>query len=182
MEYLNVKFPHEADDPRIFGFQRRVIGLYLIEMLLKYALDDQGSEFGRSHNLYSLFRDLPPHHRRNVEKKYKDILGNRVSVSWDFAQSVESLLQFSGDNPLTDTRYFWEQGNNNIMPLAPHTLVPLIYALLIELHNYPQDSPMKKRFETEFLSLEQTLGSSAGVNSNQVTQKRKLQLNYGCQN
>ena len=102
-----------------------------------------------------------------------------MSVSWDFAESVESLLQFSGDNPLSDTRYFWEQGNNAIMPLASRTLVPLIYALLIELHNYPQDGPKKKRYETEFLSLEQSLRTSAGVNLNQVTQERKLQLNYG---
>ena len=184
LEYLKMPFPHEAGDPRILGFQvgQRIVGLYLIEMLLKYALDDQGNQFGRNHNLYSLFKGLPRRLRRAVEKKYKDFLGNHVSMTWDFAESVESLLQFSGDNPLTDTRYFWEQGNNTIMPLAPHTLVPLIYALFIELHNYPQGDPVKKRYETEFLSLEQSLRTNTEVGLNQVSQVRKLQLNYGSQN
>ena len=42
LAYFRLPFPHESEDPRSLGFQvgQRVIGLFLTEMLLKYALDD----------------------------------------------------------------------------------------------------------------------------------------------
>ena len=41
LDYFNVKFPYESDDPRKPGFSvaRQVIGLHLVELLLKYALE-----------------------------------------------------------------------------------------------------------------------------------------------
>ena len=162
--YFNVPFPHESVDLSTMGFQigQRVIGLYLAEMLLKYALDDLNREFSRSHNLYSLFKKLPRPRRRAVAKKYNEILYNRVSSTWDYAQSIESLLQYLGDNPLTETRYFWEaRPRHETIPLSPNTLIPLVYSLFIELHGYPQVGPLKKRHETVFLSLEESLRKSA---------------------
>ena len=156
--YFNVPFPHESGDPRTLGFQvgQRVLGLYLSEMLLKYALDDLNRKYGRSHNLHSLFKKLPRALRRAVAKKYDNILHNRVSSTWDYARSVESLLQYSGENPLTETRYFWETRRETI-PLSPGPLMPLVYALFIELHGYPQDGPLKKRHQTVFLPFEDSL-------------------------
>ena len=162
VDYLNVPFPHESGDPRTVGFQvgQRVIGLYLIEMLLKYALDDLRREFGRSHNLYSLFKKLPRPRRRAVAKKYEELLYQHVSSTWDYARSVEALLQYSGDNPVTDTRYFWE-ARREAIPLSPGPLLPLVYALFIELHGYPQKGPFKNRRKTVFLPFEESFGESA---------------------
>ena len=73
LDYFNVSFPHESGDPRTLGFQvgQRMIGLYLSEMLLKYALDDSNREFSRSHNLYGLFKRLPRPRRRAVAKEIR---------------------------------------------------------------------------------------------------------------
>ena len=162
LDYFNVPFPHESGDPRCLGFQvgQRMIGLYLVEMLLKYALDDLNRQFGRSHNLYSLFKKLPRPRRRAVGKMYDKVMYNRVSSTWDYARSVESLLQYSGDNPITESRYFWEQDGKPV-PLSPEPLMPLVYALFIELHGYPHDSPILKRHETVFLPFEDSLRKNA---------------------
>ena len=165
LDYFNVPFPHESKDPRSLGFHvgQRVIGLYLAEMLLKYALDNLNREFSHNHNLYSLFKTLPRPRRRAVAKKYDEILHNRVSSTWDYARSVESLLQYSGDNPLTETRYFWEaRSRHAAIPLSPGPIIPLVYALFIELHRYPQDGPLRKRHETVFLPFEDFLRKSPG--------------------
>ena len=166
LDYFNVPFPYESKDPRSLGFQvgQRMIGLYLSEMLLKYALDDLDREFSRSHNLYSLFNKLPRPRRRAVARKYDEILHNRVSSTWDYARSVESLLQYSGDNPLTETRYFSEaRSRHAAIPLSPGPIMPLVYALFIELHRYPQDGPLRKRHETVFLPFEDYLRKIAGA-------------------
>ena len=166
LDYFNVPFPHESKDPRTLGFQvgQRMIGLYLAEMLLKYALDDLNREFSRSHNLYSLFEKLPRPRRRAVASKYDEIMCNRVSSTWDYARSVESLLQYSGDNPLTETRYFWEaRPRHEAIPLSPGPIMPLVYALFIELHGYPQDGALRKRHQTVFLPFEDSLRKSTGA-------------------
>ncbi len=155
LEYFNVRFPHDSEDPREFGFHvgQRIVGLYLTEMLLKYALDDLDRQYGNSHNLHSLFKRLPRPRRRAVEKKYREVLHDSVSRTWHYAQSVESLLQYSGHDPLTDTRYFWEPRGRNIT-LSPWPLRPLIQALFVELHGYPQHGPFRNRYETQFLRYE----------------------------
>ena len=162
LEYFNAPFPHESGDPRTLGFQvgQRVVGLYLAEMLLKYALDDLKREFGRSHNLYSLFNRLPRPRKRAVAKKYEEILYTRVTSTWDYARSIESLLRYSGGNPLADTRYFWE-ARRKAIPLSPGPLMPLVYALIIELHGYPQGGPLTRRHKTVFQPFEGSLEESA---------------------
>ena len=54
MDYFNAPFPHGPEDPRELGFEvgRQIIGLYLIELLLKYALDVAQTPYdnGRSFN------------------------------------------------------------------------------------------------------------------------------------
>ena len=90
LEYFNVKCPHDTDDPRYASFQlgQRVIGLYLAEMLLKYAVDDLKRPFGNIHDLEKLFNKLPRPRRRAVERKYQAILGNRDSLDLGFMLSL----------------------------------------------------------------------------------------------
>ncbi len=158
LEYFSATFPHEEDDPRTLGFQvgQRMIGLYLVEVLLKYALDDMNVQYRNTHNFARLFAGLPRPRRRAVSALYRKILNNRVEWTWDFAEDVDTLLQHLADNALRDARYFWEVNEPRI--LSPGPLEPLIYALLIELHSYPQRGPLVKKYETSFVSLEESLG------------------------
>ena len=160
---FDAPFPHESDDPRRMGFSvgRQIVGLYIIEMLLKYALDDSGSSHGQNHNLHELFRNLPRPRRRAVQRKYLEILNSEVPWAWDVAESVDSLLRYLGENAITDTRYFWEPDRNHLgehasILFAPTMLRPLIYALFIVLHNYPSKS-IVKRYDTTFQSLAKSL-------------------------
>ena len=156
-------FPHGPDDPRRMGFAqgKQVVGLYLVEMLLKYALDDAGTSHGQHHNLQELFRNLSRQRKRAVERKYKDILNSEFDLAWDVAETVNSLLSYLGGNAITDTRYFWEPGRSHAaehasIMIAPGMLRSLIYALFIVLHNYPAQ-PIVKRYDTAFISLAESL-------------------------
>ena len=155
--------PLDNGDPRRKGFAigRQIIGLYIIEILLKYALDETGGSYGPHHNLHELFRNLPRQRRRAVDRKYGELLNSQFEWAWDVAESAESLLGYLGKNPITGTRYFWEDyhshgvGDASLL-FAPAMLGPMIYALLIVLHNYPS-GPIVKRHDTAFYSLEESL-------------------------
>lgn len=157
-----VAFPHENDDPRKMGFSvgQQIVGLYVVEMLLKYALDSYGSSHGQHHNLHELFRNLPRQKRRAVQRKYTELLNSEQDWAWDVAETVESLLHYLGENAITDTRYFWEPDRNHVgedasILFAPRMLRPLIYAIFIVLHKYPS-KPIVKRYDTTFHSLEES--------------------------
>ena len=121
-------------------------------MLLKYALDQSGASHGQHHNLHELFRNLSRQRRRAVARKYTEILNSATDWTWNVAETVDSLLRFLGQNAITNTRYFWEADHDTIILFAPKTIKPLIDALFIVLHNYPSE-PIKKRYDTTFLSL-----------------------------
>lgn len=161
LTYFKVRFPHQIQDPRRLGFElgQRVVGLYLIEMLLKYAADDLGRRFGSTHNLLSLFNKLSRPRRRAVERKHERIQSNRVPLTWDYAKTAVSHLRYLGEDPITDLRYFWERGAHAI-PISPGPLVPLVYALLIELHAYPEAGLIDKWYDTIFLPFEESLRAS----------------------
>ena len=100
-------------DRRIFlipAVHQQIVGLYLAEMLLKYALDHSGASHGQHHNLHELFRNLSRQRRRAVERQYTKILNSTMASALDVAETVESLLRYLGQNAITDTRYFWEPG------------------------------------------------------------------------
>ena len=159
LDIFAAPFPHGRDDPRRMGFNvgKQIVGLYLTEMILKYALENAGVSHGQHHNLHELFRNLSRQRRRAVERQYTEILNSRKSWAWDVAETVDSLLTYLGQNAITDTRYFWEPDRNHVSEdasilLAPEMLNPLIYAVFIVLHNYPS-KPIVKRYDTTFQSL-----------------------------
>ncbi len=51
--YFDAPFSYDADGPRQLGFGvgRQIIGLYVVELLLKYALDREEVDYGNTHNL-----------------------------------------------------------------------------------------------------------------------------------
>ena len=164
LDFFNAPFPYDdRNDPRRIGFGvgQQTVGLYLTEMLLKYALDHSGVSYDQHHNLHRLFTDLPESHRGAVEQKYTEILNSEAELTWDVAETVDSFLLYLGRNAITDTRYFWEPGRNHVgeeasILFAPRMLRPLIYAIFIVLHNYPS-KPIKKRYDTTFQSLAESL-------------------------
>ena len=92
-----------------------------------------------------------------MEKKYKEILNNESERTWDVAETAESLLRYLGKEPITDTRYYWEEGRTHLREhasilISPRMLRPLIHSLIIALHNYPSQ-PIVKRYDTAFDSL-----------------------------
>ena len=135
LDYFNVPFPHGQGDPRKVGFDigAQIIGLYLVEMLLQYKLDDLAIEYEHDHNLQALFNSLPESCRHDVESKYDQLLAHSVEQAWDFQRTVDSFLAFLGDDPITDCRYFWERehGRNRSNVFLMPSLRELIYALLI---------------------------------------------------
>ena len=160
---FDATFPHDGNDPRKVGFNvgKQIVGLYIIEMLLKYAMDDSGRSHGQHHNLHELFRNLARPRRRAVQRKYTEILNSEQSCAWDVAETVGSLLLYLGMNAITDTRYFWEPDRNHVgehasILFTPRMLRPLIYALFIVLHKYPS-KPIVKRYNTTFQSLAESL-------------------------
>ena len=164
LSLFDAPFPHKEykEDPRQLGFNvgRQIIGLYIIEMLLKYALDDLDIAHGTHHNLHHLFRSLPRQRRRAAERKYTELLNSSTESTWDVAKSVDSFLEYLGKSAITDTRYFWEPNRTHIAEHASILIMPndirtLIYSLFIELHNYPS-KPIKKRYDTKFSSLEES--------------------------
>ena len=164
LDLFNATFPHKRNDPRELGFNvgRQILGLYIVEMLLKYALDASGVTHGLHHDLHQLFRQLSHQRRLAVERKYKQVLNSRTEQTWDVAQSVDSLLQYLGRDAITDTRYFWEPSRTHAadhasIVIMPNTLHCLVYALFITLHEYPSSGPIKKRYDTAFISLKDSL-------------------------
>ena len=164
LDFFNAPFPYDdRNDPRRTGFNvgQQTVGLYLTEMLLKYALDHSGVSYEQHHNLHRLFTDLPESHRGAVEQKYTEILNSEAELEWDIAETVDSILLYLGKNAITDTRYFWEPDLNHVgeaasILFAPDMLRRLIYAIFIVLHNYPT-KPIVKRYDTTFQSLAESL-------------------------
>ena len=163
LSLFDAPFPHKKGDPRLMGFNvaKQVLGLYIIELLFKYALDDCGKGHGHGHDLHTLFETLPQEKRLAVEQKYIEILESQMSSAWDVERSVDAFLQYLGKNPITDTRYFWEEGRSHLVEHASILMMPdgirrLLFALFIVLHNYPT-KPIIKRYDTTFRSLKESL-------------------------
>ena len=73
LDFFNAPFPYDdRNDPRRTGFNvgQQTVGLYLTEMLLKYALDHSGVSYEQHHNLRRLFTDLSESHRGEVLRQW----------------------------------------------------------------------------------------------------------------
>ena len=182
LDFFNAPFPHDPRDPRAIGFSvgRQVIALYLVEMLLKYALDSYGVPHGKKHDLHQLFMNLPRPTRRAVERRYAQLLRSAIPRTWDVCRTVESFLDYLGDNPITDTRYFWENDrecgdHRGSVLIMQHTILrQLVYAIFIELHNYPTKS-IVDRYETEFESLDESFRE----NNDEPREQRRVTRTLG---
>ena len=169
LDCYRVEFPFEEDDPRKIGFSvaRQIVGLHLVELLLKYALDGLKIGFARDHDLGTLFRVLPAEVRDRAERKYAEVLRGSVRETWEFARSIDSLLAYLGREPITESRYFWEpqehrEGGASIV-FSRWDLEVLIYALFIALHGYPErDAGELPHFDTKFVAFEPPGADPAG--------------------
>lgn len=164
--YFERPFPHEQSDPRRVGFEvgQRIIGLYLTELALKYALDERQVAYRNVHNLRYLYSKLPAGMKRRAREKYRELLHGRWEWTWSFARTVDSFLKHLGKNPVRGARFFWRRGyGSRPQLLSPGNLHTLVYALLISLHDYPEATPVTgRRHDTRFVNLEESVGGGAG--------------------
>ena len=132
--------PHEGIDPRSSGFTigKHILGLYIIEILLKDALDDLGRSYDNNHHLHALFKRLTDEKCRAVEEEYRAALVHcNIPPKYLLAESVDGFLELFGKNPITEARYFWE--NKNVV-FAPYDLSFVIYALGAALHDFHNEN------------------------------------------
>ena len=160
LDYFNAAFPFDNDDPRSFGFAvgKQITGLHVVELLLKYKLDELKINYGHDHNLASLYCSIPECLRNESERKYREILSSFAREAWEHARSIESLLQYYGPDAITDSRYFWEPTGHREGPMSiafdSRSLYTLVYALFVTLHGYPEAGGPVKKYETKFIPLE----------------------------
>ena len=156
LDYFGLECPQELPVNLRFGFMvgQQVIGLYVIEVLLKYTLQQRRRAFRQDHNLRKLFRGLAPRDQKKVQKKYQEILRTSTQTALDIEATVSALLTYLGHNPITSTRYFWEYSHpeTSVMSIliAPHMLRRVIYAIMIPLHRYPEKPGTRRPFATRF--------------------------------
>ena len=156
LDYFDLNCPSEIHDSLRFGFfvGKQVIGLYVLEVLLKYTREKRRRPYRQDHNLRKLFQGLAPRDQKKIEKKYQDILHSTTATALDIERSVSALLTYLGHKPITSTRYFWESSHPDTagmsILIAPHMLGRIIYAILIPLHRYPEKPGSRRRFATSF--------------------------------
>jgi len=160
MDYYHERPPYEDNnDHRLPGWNlgRQIVAQYLVEMLFKIYLEKHSDKTSPStHNLALLFAMLPIKHRRAIEKRYTLLLNSEFEWAWDVCESVKSFLKHMGKNPIAKTRYPWQQGSDTFF--FANSYRPLISAIYIELFDYPfKEDSMKKRYDTEFRSLKESL-------------------------
>ena len=98
-----------------------------------------------------------------MEPFHQKLLRHGVEVTWDHAKNVKVHLEYLGENPITDTRYSWLVSKRENVPLSASTIVPLVSALFIELHDYPEGGRLANRHDTQFLPFEALQDAGAPV-------------------
>lgn len=164
--YFGSKFPHGENDPRKLGFAigSQIVGLYLAEMLLKYALDERTVEYDEDHNLEGLFGKLPGPEKEAVRKAYALILHSEPGHAWDFERSIDALLSYLRQDPFTESRYFWDGatvGRDGVL-FAPRMLVPMIDALFTALHGIHLIPKENEHYDRNFESFEGSFKEGPG--------------------
>ena len=124
-----------------FSQGRMIVGLHLIEIMIKRFLSSYNIGNLKTHNLLKLYNKIPIFDRIRIGKIYPDFYWNKSWI-WDFSETVESFLRFLGKDPITSTRYFWDSEVKLLF--MPNRLVCLIHALIIGLHNYPYKQIIRK--------------------------------------
>ena len=145
---------HEQLGPG-WNIGRQIVGLYLLELLLKKHLQDTNAGTGESHNLLGLYEKVGRVQRDKVERRYSELL-RHVEWTWDVCRTVPSFLGYLGTDPITDTRYFWSRKRSDrddaSILIMPNTLVLLIHAMMHVLHGYA-NTKTKGLYQTRFVPL-----------------------------
>ena len=158
-------FDHPKDLQRVgWNMGRQIICQHVLELALKSELAKHQRAVPKHHDLEAIFEALPRRRRKKAEDLYQQLLRCRVPSTWDVFRTIKSFVNFLGDRPTVETRYYFEDGarSNRLGVdyfsnlIAPDSYVPLIYVLMIAFHRYPP-GPLIPRYETEFRSLKESL-------------------------
>ena len=127
---------------------RTILGIYLIEISLKLALQKAHIPYGYHHNLYRLYTHLPKEKRDAVEKKHDEIFPIQKRQKWHNSENLKSVAAFLkslGRDPITDTRYFWDSklwnSENGRFIFMPDDIDRMSRVLVTALHDRPCEFP-----------------------------------------
>ena len=157
LDYFDTELSQGNEERQAIGHSvgRQIIGLYVIEVILKHAFEQEGQPYPKTRNLLELFKALSETKRAAAELKYRQILHDEVVETWDFAETVSEFLMYLGNDAMTESRYFWEREHSpgRSILFLPQKLRPLMYALFIALHDYPEGHEFEQHYETKYISL-----------------------------
>ena len=158
--YFGAQSPRTQEDPRQLGFAvgSQIVGLYLAEISVTYALDECSIGYEEDHNLERLYLLLPEREKECLRASYQKILHSERGHAWDFQRSLDELLRFLDEDPFTVSRYFWDGTVNERdgVLFSPRMLTPLIDSVLSDLHGF-EARPKDNRFiERDFESFEES--------------------------
>ena len=126
---------------------KTILALYLVEVFIKRALEDSGETYGYNHNLHRLYKRLPKEKRDDVEEVYCEIFPSEERQKRPNSENLESVAVFLkslGDDPITETRYFWDSKYWNSKEreyhLFPDDIDRVAWVLAVVLHNYPREA------------------------------------------
>ena len=141
-----------------FAIGRQMVGLYLIEIALKFALDERTIKYTKSHNIEVLFSSLPEDVRERLRCRYVRILHSEPGHAWGFQASIDDLVRHLAGDPITVTRYYWDSRTTKrgIVQFNPAMLVALVDAILCELHGFDLGQPIEE-FERDFQSFDASM-------------------------
>ena len=145
-----------------FAIGRQIIGLYLAEIALKYALDERDIDYQDSHDIEMLYLHLPEEERTNLRRGYTKILHSESGHAWDFQRSIDELIRHLAEDPFTVTRYYWDRPpeDGDVVLFHPERLIPLVDAILSELHGIELAPRKEAYFERDFQSFQASLPGS----------------------
>lgn len=102
LDYCQAAFDYDdPNDRRRLGWNlgRQIIAQHVVELALKVELAKYRQAVPKNHDFRYLFNALPARRRKKAESTYQTILRCKVKETWDVFRTVESFLEFLGDNP-----------------------------------------------------------------------------------
>ena len=128
LDFLKLPYPDEIN-VQTFGMcvGKEIIGLYLIEILLKHTLYKFNIEYNKTHDIYKLFKSLPEQQQRKAEEKYTELINGELKQK-KIEKSIYSAIKNLGQNPITDARYFWDMSKG--YTFSPNQIIAILSVLL----------------------------------------------------
>ena len=126
LDYCQAPCPFgDPNDVRRVGWNmgRQIICQHVVELALKSELARHQRAVPKHHDLGAIFKALPRRRRKKAEDIYQQVLKFRVQWTWDVFRTIKSFLDFLGERPTVETRYYFEEGAKSKSNLTVWALI-----------------------------------------------------------